>query len=423
MFSKEGKTSWAFLDQALVSGTNFLSNILLAKYLGIEEFGVYVIIVLGMLLFTLIFQSLVTIPMMNITPKVSLKNEYLKVVKIQSIGFSLLLSLLAFLMINLSWIFNKNWDLSDYSLLITLLIFVTLNQDFVRRYFYVKETPKLSFFSDLLRNSLFLGATTSLFLFYDITLRKTLLILTIANLLGVIPFYAIYKNLKVNLENFKVHFFRNWMFSKWLLASSIIQWVSDNTFMLGAGAFLGATAVGAQKAAQSLFGITHIFFHALDNIVPLKIATYIKDNDQTSIVKYIVRLIFVGLFVVGVFTLLFLVFKNTLFETIFNKDYLPYTYLLYYIAIFYISLALTNPIIYLIKATENTKVLFLAQAIISMLFLGVVKLITNKYGVLAQPISSILYQVIFISVILIYFKSNFINIVHKVIDKTKQLEC
>ena len=423
MFSKEGKTSWAFLDQALVSGTNFLSNILLAKYLGIEEFGVYVIIVLGMLLFTLIFQSLVTVPMMNITPKVSLKNEYLKVVKIQSIGFSLLLSLLAFLMINLSWIFNKNWDLSDYSLLITLLIFVTLNQDFVRRYFYVKETPKLSFFSDVLRNSLFLGGTTVLFLFYDITLRKTLLILTIANLLGVIPFYAIYKNLKVNVENFKVHFFRNWMFSKWLLASSIIQWVSDNTFMLGAGAFLGATAVGAQKAAQSLFGITHIFFHALDNIVPLKIATYIKNNDRTSIVKYIVRLTFIGLLVVGVFTLLFLVFKNTLFETIFNKDYLPYTYLLYYIAIFYISLALTNPIVYLIKATENTKVLFLAQAIISMLFLGIVKLITDKYGVLAQPISSILYQIIFISVILIYFKSNVINIIHKVIDKTKQLEC
>jgi O-antigen/teichoic acid export membrane protein len=423
LFSKEGKTSWAFLDQALVSGTNFLSNILLAKYLGIEEFGIYVIIVLGMLLFTLIFQSLVTVPMMNITPKVSLKNEYLKVVKIQSVGFSLLLSLLAFLMINLSWIFNKNWDLSDYSLLITLLIFVTLNQDFVRRYFYVKETPKLSFFSDVLRNSLFLGGTTALFLFYDITLRKTLLILTIANLSGVIPFYAIYKNLKVNSENFKVHFFRNWMFSKWLLASSIIQWVSDNTFMLGAGAFLGATAVGAQKAAQSLFGITHIFFHALDNIVPLKIAIYIKNNDRTSIVKYIVRLIFIGLLVVGVFTLLFLVFKNTLFETIFNKDYLPYTYLLYYIAIFYISLALTNPIVYLIKATENTKVLFLAQAIISMLFLGIVKLITDKYGVLAQPISSILYQIVFISVILIYFKSNVINIIHKVIDKTKQLEC
>ncbi len=422
MFSKEGKTSWAFLDQALVSGTNFLSNILLAKYLGIEEFGVYVIIVLGMLLFTLIFQSLVTVPMMNITPKVSSKNEYLKVVKIQSVGFSLLLSLLAFLMINLSWIFNKNWDLSNYSLLITLLIFVTLNQDFVRRYFYVKETPKLSFFSDVLRNSLFLVGTTILFLLYDITLRKTLLILTVANLLGIIPFYTIYRNLKVNLENFKVHFFRNWMFSKWLLASSIIQWVSDNTFMLGAGAFLGATAVGAQKAAQSLFGITHIFFHALDNIVPLKIATYIKNNDRTSIVKYIVRLIFIGLLVVGVFTLLFLVFKNTLFETIFNKDYLPYTYLLYYIAIFYISLALTNPIVYLIKATENTKVLFLAQTIISISFLGIVKLITDKYGVLAQPISSILYQIIFISVILIYFRSNVINIIHKVIDKTKQIE-
>ncbi|CAL2061725.1 lipopolysaccharide biosynthesis protein [Tenacibaculum sp. 190524A05c] len=423
MFSKEGKTSWAFLDQALVSGTNFLSNILLAKYLGIEEFGVYVIIVLGMLLFTLVFQSLVTVPMMNITPKVSSKNEYLKVVKIQSIGFSFLLSVLALLIINLSWVFNKSWDLSSYSVLITALIFVTLNQDFVRRYFYVKETPKLSFFSDVFRNVLFLGGTTALFLFYDITLRKTLLILTVANLLGVVPFYAIYMNLKVNLENFKVHFFRNWMFSKWLLASSIIQWVSDNTFMLGAGAFLGATAVGAQKAAQSLFGITHIFFHALDNIVPLKIATYIKNNDRASIIKYILRLIFIGLLVVGVFTLLFLVFKNTLFETIFNKDYLPYTYLLYYIAIFYISLALTNPIVYLIKATENTKVLFLAQAIISMLFLGIVKLITDKYGVLAQPISSILYQIIFISVILIYFKSNVISIIHKVIDKTKQLEC
>lgn len=423
MFSKEGKTSWAFLDQALVSGTNFLSNILLAKYLGIEEFGVYVIIVLGMLLFTLIFQSLVTVPMMNITPKIAVKEEYLKVIKIQSLGSSVVLSLISYLILKFSWVLDKNWDLSDYSLIITILIFVTLNQDFIRRYFYVKEKPKLSFISDTVRNTLFLGGTTVLFLHYTISLQKTLLILTVANLLAIIPFYAIYKNLKISIYRFKMHFMRNWMFSKWLLASSIIQWVSDNTFMLGAGAFLGATAVGAQKAAQSLFGVTHIFFHALDNIVPLKLATYIKDKDHKSIVNYIVRLIFIGLFVVGFFTLIFLVFKNTLFETLFNKDYLPYTYLLYYIAIFYISLALTNPIVYLIKATENTKVLFLAQAIISILFLGIVKVITDKYGVLAQPVSSILYQVIFISVILIYFKSNVINIIHKVIDKTKQLEC
>lgn len=422
MFNKKVKTSWAFLDQALVSGTNFLSNILLAKYLGIEEFGVYVLIVLGILLFSSIFQSLVTVPMMNITPKTYSKREYLKVVKLQCLGFSLLLSLIAFLITNLSFVFDKNWDLSNLSLLITVLIFVTLNQDFVRRYYYVKESPKLSFFSDFIRNFLFLVGTTILFLYYSLTLKKTLLLLILANVLGIIPFYTIYTNLSIGIVNFKTYFLRNWMFSKWLLASSIIQWISDNTFMLGAGAFIGATAVGAQKAAQSLFGITHIFFYTLENIVPLKIATHVRNNDRDGIQKYTIKLVLIGLLIVSFFSAVFLIFKNTLFETIFNKDYLPYTNLLYYVAIFYMSLALTGPISYVIKATENTKILFLAQAIISTVFLGTVKLMTEQYGVLAQPISSILYQIIFISVVLFFFKSNGLNIIQKVIDKTKQLE-
>ena len=42
-WTRYSQVNWALVDQAFVSGCNFLTGILLARYLGIEEFGSYVL--------------------------------------------------------------------------------------------------------------------------------------------------------------------------------------------------------------------------------------------------------------------------------------------------------------------------------------------------------------------------------------------
>ena len=41
LLKRYGHVNWALADQAVVSGTNFLTGILLARHLGMVEYGVY----------------------------------------------------------------------------------------------------------------------------------------------------------------------------------------------------------------------------------------------------------------------------------------------------------------------------------------------------------------------------------------------
>ena len=60
---------------------------------------------------------------------------------------------------------------------------------------------------------------------------------------------------------------RHWHFSKWLTAFALMQWTTGNLFFIAARALLGASAVGALRAAQNLMGVLHILFRGLENVV------------------------------------------------------------------------------------------------------------------------------------------------------------
>ncbi|MGD8663730.1 MAG: hypothetical protein PVH37_27635, partial [Desulfobacterales bacterium] len=61
--------NWALLDQAMVSGVNFLTGIILVRFLGLEEFGRFTLTWLIILFFNSIQFSAVISPMMSIGPK------------------------------------------------------------------------------------------------------------------------------------------------------------------------------------------------------------------------------------------------------------------------------------------------------------------------------------------------------------------
>ena len=61
--------NWALVDQAMVSGVNFLTGIILVRYLGLEEFGRFTLAWLIVLFFNSIQFAAVISPMMSIGPK------------------------------------------------------------------------------------------------------------------------------------------------------------------------------------------------------------------------------------------------------------------------------------------------------------------------------------------------------------------
>jgi len=64
-----GREVWAISDQALVSGTNFLTNVIVARSLGISQFGIFALAWTAMLFFYSLQMALISAPMMSLGPK------------------------------------------------------------------------------------------------------------------------------------------------------------------------------------------------------------------------------------------------------------------------------------------------------------------------------------------------------------------
>jgi len=69
LFNKFRNINFALFDQWIVSGFNFLTAIILARGLGISDFGKYTIIWMTILFFHNIQSTLISAPMLSLAPK------------------------------------------------------------------------------------------------------------------------------------------------------------------------------------------------------------------------------------------------------------------------------------------------------------------------------------------------------------------
>ena len=66
MFSLPGRVRWSFVDQVLVSGVSFLTGVILIRALGLETFGVYALVMVGVQFLAGVQQSLILSPLMSL---------------------------------------------------------------------------------------------------------------------------------------------------------------------------------------------------------------------------------------------------------------------------------------------------------------------------------------------------------------------
>ncbi len=69
LLARYSHVNWALADQTMVSGVNFLTGILLARYLGVEEFGRFTLAWMAVLFVNGIQHAAINSPMMSIGPK------------------------------------------------------------------------------------------------------------------------------------------------------------------------------------------------------------------------------------------------------------------------------------------------------------------------------------------------------------------
>ncbi|MCC7349594.1 MAG: oligosaccharide flippase family protein [Phycisphaerales bacterium] len=262
--------AWALADQMLLSGSNFVTMVLVARGLSRGEFGEFTLIYSGLLFANLAQATLITQPH-NVLASTRGGADYRRYTTSAGAGqllFCIVAALLTLMAAGLGW--SLGWSVAGLLAALAPCIIAWQSQEFTRRVLYTEGRTAAAFFNDLLSyggQALLIGL---LWHAEQLTAQRALYILAAtsatAALLGL---WQIRHSLARDWKWSSL--WENWNFGKWLLGAELLQWLSSiQWYLFIAAAMFGTSATAMLKAAAVIFGPTRVLISFLDTILPIR---------------------------------------------------------------------------------------------------------------------------------------------------------
>ncbi|MCF8244684.1 MAG: oligosaccharide flippase family protein [Saprospiraceae bacterium] len=356
------------LDQAFVSGGNFALGVLLARFLGMEAFGEYSLLWMGVLFVLSLHQAYMTQPLMSLfAGKKTEGDQYLKSLFNLQLTVSAGLVTLGAVAFFATKLVGISHDWAMYLLLGGFISAAYLLQDFLRRAFFVKQQFRQPLLMDgVLYGILFLALVVGYRLgILDLITALCCLCLAygasgllgcfFAQKAGLLPLFKA-KNKEQILKTAKEHYH----YSYWLLGTSLVQWFSGNFFLIAAAGTLGTVAVGALRMAQNMVGLCHVLFLAMENIVPAEAAQHFFEHGKEKMLAYLRRVsLLVGIPVLGMLATLTLA-SPWLIGKLYGTEYQSFSYLVGAYSVLYVFVYIGFPLRFALRTLQYTSPIFLA---------------------------------------------------------------
>jgi O-antigen/teichoic acid export membrane protein len=364
LWKRYAHVSWALADQTMVSGVNFLTGILLARHLGLRGFGVFTLAWMAVLFVNSLQMALVVSPMMSIGPKQGPDEApaYYGAVLAQQAIFAVLSFGLLLLAASAGGALNPRWQIQALALPLSAAAFAFQMQDFLRRYFFTRGRGASAFANDAVSYLGQLALLVYLFGACGLDTAGALWVIAGTSAAAVCLGALECRRLAWHAGRFYAVMARHWNFARWLTASALLQWTTGNLFIVVAGGLLGATSVGALKAAQNVLGVTHILFQGLDNIVPARAAQIYAQSGVAELLAYLRRVTWAGVVPTTSIALLAAAVPAFWLRLFYGEAYLAYGYVLRWYALIYVVIFFGLPLRAGLRALEHTRPIFASYA-------------------------------------------------------------
>jgi O-antigen/teichoic acid export membrane protein/thymidylate kinase len=253
------KASMAIADQGLISGSNFVLSILLARYLSATQYGSYAIAYSAFILFSLVHQALVLEPMSVLGPsmyQVSLKH-YLGLLTWIQLGFS------AVVVVCLASAGIAGAAFEQTNHLTTAFIGMGIASPFVLLFWFARR----AYYMHLMSGRAVVGAVAySAFLalgiwslYYTRTLSpfSAFLVMGGSALLTSVLLLIRLRSIKESAENvgrltLRQAGWQHWQYGRWALVGMIFFWVPWNIFYSVVTRFSGLERTASLTALLNL---------------------------------------------------------------------------------------------------------------------------------------------------------------------------
>jgi len=273
------KGSLAIADQGLFAGSNFLLNVLLARWLAPADYGAFALAYSVFLLFGVFHTAILTEPMLVFGPGKYRERfpEYLGILLRGHFALMLpgaaLLAAAAFL---LGWLYSPAVERAFLALALAgpfvLLLWL------LRRAFYVRLNPGWSAVGGGVYLAILLAGILALRSAGRLSPATGFLGMAAASLITCLILFALlHPKLATESSAMRAVATDHWRYGKWAAASAAPSWVSGNIYFLVLPAWFGLEAAGALKA---LLNLAMPALHSIIALGGLLLPILVRDRDR-----------------------------------------------------------------------------------------------------------------------------------------------
>ena len=382
------KNSFAFADQVLISGTNFVTGVLTARALDQSEFGAYSVIYAG-LLFANIIQSTLITQAHNVLGANRTGEDYRRYTSSTAAAQLGIVTILSLLVLPLTiWALAHGWPTAPMLVAVIPAIVFWQLQEFVRRVLYTEQRYARAFGNDLIGYG---GQTLILIaLFASYKLRGTpftgaMALYSIAVACAVAAIVGAVQLRRDLIARFDFKYLReNWNFGAWLAGGELMGWCSSLHMQVWWAALILGTAASANlRAAMILFGPARVISFFLSTVLPTKFAKALGAGGPDALHAKL-KFVYLGLVpTVGAYCVLLAVFPRQVLWLIYGDRYVAdgsavAVLVLYSLAAFlnYMQLVVAAAL----TASRQTHYIFIGSLAGCIVALGMSPLLISKFG-------------------------------------------
>ena len=342
--------------QAVTSGTNFLTGIIIGRTLAKEEFGLYMLGFSIVLIVTNLQSSLISTPYNVYSPR--LKNtDYAKYTG-STLIHQLALSALAIFSLSVAGI-TLSLGIGPHELtpvvwaLVVVITFIML-KEYVRRIYFAGLRMKTAFILDLFVAVVQIGG---LLLLLHLGLLSVTYAYFIVGLACGLPALSLLfwsrREFIFSIHEALADLRRNWMLAKWVCAATITVTLSGELFPWFLAGFHGTDATGIYSACQWPVFLTNPLLLGMGNILGPKTAHAFSQGGRGKLDRVVITTTLVILLPISVICLGLILWGGSIVTLMFGEKYAGYGWVVAILAFYPLISSLALPTNFALIAIER----------------------------------------------------------------------
>jgi O-antigen/teichoic acid export membrane protein len=386
------------IDQAIVSGVNFATALILARFLSPTSYGYYALLFAILLFINGQQSALITAPLMVLAPRYEAQH---RVRYFNSLWVIQLTGCLATgaLVVALMLVDHHWWPHITSAIAIgpfVLTIMTYLGQEFVRRMMFSQRDSIGGLCVDLISYGLQFVTIIVLIALEAITLDSVFWAMGLTSLISCVFGYIRLRPTITSVRRAHISstLQQHWKQGRWLVSSMLAQWSSNQPYLFVVAALLSPADTAMLAASRNLLGITNIFLQGLENYVPTTLMRRLMSGGIDAMVRWVTRFRLIASLFIGAYCLIVAIFAGSIIRFVFGSNYASAGPVVALMAVAYFMLPFKYIQVFGLRAMGQPRWIFFAQLIGAVVTVTISVPLVTYWGIIGAAIGVVITHLV-----------------------------